>query len=81
MATVIRAWTACYVFCDLGNKLQSKHKTSLQLATIRYILQDLKTVNTDVTQCAKQKPEVFYVIQNVNIYFLNPKSCLYKFLE
>ena len=64
MATVIRAWTACYVFCDLRNKLHSEHETLHQLATIRICFARTQA-NTDVTQYANQKPEVFNVIQNV----------------
>jgi hypothetical protein len=38
-----------YFFCDLGNKLHHEHETSPKLATIEYVLEDLRIVNTGVT--------------------------------
>jgi hypothetical protein len=38
MATVIRAWTSFYVFCDLGTTLYGEHKVSHQHGTLKAFL-------------------------------------------
>lgn len=53
----------CSVTSGINYTVNMKHVTNYPPS--EYVLQDLTIVNTDVTQYANQKPQVFSVIQNV----------------
>jgi len=55
----------CSVTSEINYTVNMKHVTNWP--PLEYVLQELTIVNTDVTQYANQKPEVFNVIRNVII--------------